>query len=86
MKRSQPGHTLDESHRRKGVGTVTKRTDTIDWDHLTPREALKLEIAKEIGCFDKVAQGGWRCLSAKESGRIGGILARRSRKESEEAE
>lgn len=62
---------------------MTKKTKAIDWDNLSPREELKLEIAKEIGCFDKVAAGGWRSLSAKESGRIGGILARRSRQQTE---
>lgn len=59
---------------------MPKKTNTIDWDNLSPREELKLEIAKEIGCFDKVVEGGWRSLSAKESGRIGGLLARRGEK------
>ena len=42
-------------------------------------EELKLEIAAEIGVYDKVLSGGWRVLSAKESGRIGGLLSRRKR-------
>jgi len=42
-------------------------------------DALKLEIAEELGLLDKVNSGGWKSLSAKESGRIGGILARRKK-------
>jgi len=59
---------------------MTKKKDkTIDLDNLTPEEELKLEIAAEIGVYDKVLEGGWRVLSAKESGRIGGILSKRKR-------
>ena len=66
-----------------------KKERTIDLDNLTPEEALKLEIAAEIGVYDKVLTQGWRSLTAKESGRIGGMMTRRRReaektKESEE--
>ena len=44
-----------------------------------PEEKLKLEIAAEIGVYDKVIRGGWRCLSAKESGRIGGMMTKKKR-------
>lgn len=43
----------------------------------TPEEIMKWEIAKELGVYDKVLTGGWKSLSAKESGRIGGILSSR---------
>ena len=36
----------------------------------TPQEKMKWEIAKELGIYDKVLAGGWKSLSAKESGRI----------------
>ncbi len=45
----------------------------------TPEEIMKWEIAKELGVYDKVLESGWRSLSAKESGRIGGILASRKK-------
>lgn len=45
----------------------------------TPEEIMKWEIAKELGLYDKVLDGGWRSLTAKESGRIGGILASRKK-------
>ncbi|WP_434311831.1 small, acid-soluble spore protein, alpha/beta type [Hominifimenecus sp. rT4P-3] len=56
-----------------------KKEKPIDLENLTPEEELKLEIAAEIGVYDKVLNGGWRVLSAKESGRIGGLLSRRKR-------
>ena len=40
-------------------------------------ERMKYEIAEEMGILDKVLESGWRSLSAKETGRIGGILAKR---------
>lgn len=51
-----------------------------DLQQLEPSERMKYEIANEIGVFDKVVESGWRSLSAKESGRIGGILANRKKK------
>ena len=43
------------------------------------REKLKYEIAGELGLLSKVSDGGWKSLTAKESGRIGGILAKREK-------
>ena len=40
----------------------------------------KLEIAEELGLIDKIKDGGYRNLTARESGRIGGIIAGRRRK------
>lgn len=62
-----------------------KKDEKIDLEHLTPEEQLKLEIAAEIGVFEKVMESGWRSLSAKESGRIGGLITRRKRELREEA-
>lgn len=50
-----------------------------DVKQLPKKEQIKYEIAEEIGVVDKVFANGWRSLSAKESGRIGGILASRSK-------
>ncbi|SES80753.1 small, acid-soluble spore protein, alpha/beta type [[Clostridium] polysaccharolyticum] len=50
-----------------------------DVKQLPKKDQLKYEIAEEIGVVDKVFKTGWRSLSAKESGRIGGILASRSK-------
>jgi hypothetical protein len=43
------------------------------------REVLKYEIAEELGLMDKVTASGWKSLTARESGRIGGILAKREK-------
>ena len=46
-------------------------------------EKLKLEIAEEIGLLEKVKTQGWAGLSAVESGKIGGLLTKRKKKEKE---
>ena len=46
---------------------------------LSDNDKMKYEIAEELGLIDKVTATGWKSLTAKESGRIGGILARRKR-------
>jgi hypothetical protein len=44
---------------------------------LKKNEKLKMEIAKELGLLEKVLRDGWKSLSAKETGRIGGMLSKR---------
>lgn len=53
----------------------------IDLNNLTPHEKLKYEVAKELGLFDKIIKSGWKSLSAKETGKIGGIVAKRKPKD-----
>lgn len=49
-------------------------------------EELKVEIAKELGLWEKVCESGWSGLSAVDSGRLGGVFAaRRSMLEQAEA-
>lgn len=43
------------------------------------REKMKYEIAEELGLSDKVSKMGWAELSAEETGRIGGLMAKRKR-------
>ena len=45
------------------------------------REKIKYEIAEELGLSDKVKKEGWGELSAEETGRIGGLMAKRKRKQ-----
>ncbi|MEA5085066.1 MAG: small, acid-soluble spore protein, alpha/beta type [Lachnospiraceae bacterium] len=47
---------------------------------LTEEDKAKYEIAEELGLLDKVRAGGWKSLTAKESGKIGGIIASRKSK------
>lgn len=47
----------------------------------TEDEKLKYEIAEELGLADKVQKEGWKSLSAKETGRIGGLMTKKKRNE-----
>lgn len=47
---------------------------------LTPDEKMKYEIAEELGLLERVERDGWKSLSAKETGRIGGIMNQRKRR------
>ncbi|MDW5298793.1 MAG: small, acid-soluble spore protein, alpha/beta type [Sedimentibacter sp.] len=40
----------------------------------TPEDLMKMEIAEELGLMDKVEELGWGGLTAKETGRIGGLM------------
>ncbi|SHH90900.1 small, acid-soluble spore protein, alpha/beta type [Sporanaerobacter acetigenes] len=46
----------------------------------TLEDKLKYEIAEELGLMDKINEVGWGGLTAKESGKIGGIITVRKRK------
>ena len=48
---------------------------------LPEEQKLKYEIAQELGILDKVLESGWKSLSAKETGRIGGLLASKRKEE-----
>jgi len=45
---------------------------------------MKYEVAKELGLLDKVRKLGWKSLSSKETGRIGGIVTGRKKKKQPE--
>lgn len=46
-------------------------------EDMTPMEKMKYEIAEELGLLDRVKRDGWRSLTAKETGRIGGLMNKR---------
>ncbi|MGE5632645.1 MAG: small, acid-soluble spore protein, alpha/beta type [Caulobacteraceae bacterium] len=48
-------------------------------------DILKFEVAKELGLAEKVLKFGWKSLSAKETGRIGGLVSKK-RKSLQDAE
>lgn len=56
-----------------------KKEKPLDLNNIKPEEQLKYEIAEELGLLPKVLESGWKSLSAKESGRIGGIITRKKR-------
>lgn len=47
---------------------------------MTANDKLKYEIAEELGLLEKVEKDGWKSLSAKETGKIGGIMNQRKKK------
>ncbi|MBR4069213.1 MAG: small, acid-soluble spore protein, alpha/beta type [Clostridia bacterium] len=47
---------------------------------LTAQQKRKYEIAAELGLLDKVRAVGWAGLTAKETGRIGGMMHKHARK------
>ncbi len=56
------------------------------YDALSEDQKMKLEIAEELGLLDKVQRDGWKSLSAKETGRIGGLMTKRKRERQAKSE
>lgn len=56
---------------------MNKKEKKIDLNNIPPEDKLKYEIAEELGLIDRVLEDGWKSLSAKETGRIGGIMNKR---------
>ena len=52
-----------------------------NFEMLTDQDRMKYEIAEELGLLEKVQTTGWKSLSAKEAGRIGGMMTARLKKE-----
>lgn len=47
--------------------------------NVTPEDIMKYEIANELGLLDKLKEVGWGGLTAKETGRIGGLITVRKK-------
>ena len=58
---------------------MAKKRKEIHLEELTEEEKMKYEIAEELGLLDKVMAEGWRSLSSKETGKIGGLVSKRRR-------
>ena len=58
---------------------------SFDPANIKPEEMLKFESATELGLADKVIAGGWRSLTAKESGRIGGLMTKKKKEKKKES-
>ena len=53
-----------------------KEVEAYRQGNLTTEEQTKYEIARELGILDKVLENGW-----KETGRIGGMMAKKKPKQ-----
>ena len=58
---------------------TAKKNKPIKLDELTQEEKLKYEIAEELGLLDRVMKDGWKSLSSKETGRIGGLMTKKKK-------
>lgn len=56
-----------------------KKEKPVNLSELEPEEKMKYEVAEELGLLDKVLTGGWKCLTSKETGRIGGLVTKRKK-------
>lgn len=74
-----------QASERSVASFMSKKEKKINLRELTPEESLKYEIAEELGLLDKVLDKGWKQLSAKETGRIGGLVTKRKRELNREA-
>ena len=80
-------HAFVTTYPRKGGKDMGKKdellTGAIRRDaltRLTREERMKYELARELGLLDRVRQVGWAGLSAKETGRIGGLIGQSHRR------
>ncbi|NLM04364.1 MAG: small, acid-soluble spore protein, alpha/beta type [Clostridiales bacterium] len=48
-------------------------------EEFTPDQMIKYEIAEELGLLDKIKKFGWGGLTAKETGRVGGLITSRKK-------
>lgn len=58
-----------------------KKEKPIDLNNLEPDEKLKYEVAEELGLLDRVLSQGWKSLTSKETGRIGGLVTKKKKQE-----
>lgn len=56
-----------------------KKISREDILQMESKEKLKYEVAEELGLLDKVLEQGWRSLTSKETGRIGGIISKKKK-------
>ena len=57
----------------------SKKKTPIHQEDLTQDEKVKYDIAEELGLLDQVMQDGWKSLTSKETGRIGGLITKKKR-------
>ena len=64
---------------------ITKKNgEQVPIRELKPDEQVKYEIAEELGLFDRIIEEGWGALTASESGRIGGIIKKKTSQKKKE--
>ena len=74
------GYYMSKTPLKKVIKSKLKTHKELTNDEIL-REKIKYEIAEELGLLDKVLDDGWRALTSKETGRIGGIISKKRGKE-----
>lgn len=69
--------TRQPFRKERGIYMTKKKEKPIVLSELMPEEKIKYEIAEELGLLDRVLQDGWKSLSSKETGRIGGLMTKK---------
>ena len=65
--------------RKESINMPSKKKIPVRLEDLTPDEKVKYEIAEELGLLDRVMKDGWKSLTSKETGRIGGLITKKKR-------
>ena len=60
-------------------GASMEQHTSESFENLEPADRMKYEIAEELGLLEKVRKGGWKALSSRETGQIGGMVSRRKK-------
>jgi len=64
-----------------------KKKLPIDITKVPQKDLVKYEMAKELGLYDQVIEKGWGSLSARQTGKIGGMITgKKQKKQGEEDE
>ena len=69
---------MSNEHMKRVIKAKIKANKELTEEEIL-REKMKYEIAEELGLTDKVRKEGWGGLSSGETGRIGGIMAKRKK-------
>ena len=54
-----------------------KKDKPINLNEVEPEDMMKYEIAEELGLLERVLSDGWKSLTSKETGRIGGLMTKK---------
>ncbi|OOM74508.1 small, acid-soluble spore protein, alpha/beta type [Clostridium puniceum] len=69
---------MSDEHMKRAIKAKIKANKELTEEEKL-REKIKYEIAEELGLIDKVRKEGWGGLSSGETGRIGGLMAKRKK-------
>ena len=70
---------MNENTKKTGTKNKKEKKKKPLFDLETEVGRLKLEIAEELGLREKIEKTGWKSLTSRESGAIGGKIAGKHR-------